>query len=207
MRPPATCRSVMATPVATLPARRARAAASRKGCTRAWSGANSPAGIGTSSGTSSATWSLSSSSTPGHGPPGGGPAGNSCSPAIRSSPNARSQSWSSWRYSARLARASATKAGGSLSWCSAGANAPPAPPEAAAASRAASMTSTRLIPARRQNTAVASPITPPPTTSTSGWRSRSAGIPGSRAARSAGSTVLAHTVPCTRRIPKLIATG
>jgi hypothetical protein len=38
------------------------------------------------------------------------------------------------RYSARLARANAMKAGGSLSWRSSGASAPPTPPEAAAPS-------------------------------------------------------------------------
>jgi hypothetical protein len=40
MRPPLTSRSVMVTPAATAPARRARAAASRNGCTRASSPAD-----------------------------------------------------------------------------------------------------------------------------------------------------------------------
>src|SRR4029450_1638047 len=72
-------------------------------------------------------------------------------------------------------------------------------PHAPAPGLPAPMPGPRPTPARRQNTAVARPITPPPTTSTSGRRSRSSGIPGSRAARSPGSPVLAPTVPRTGR--------
>src|SRR6266545_3464953 len=63
------------------------------------------------------------------------------------------------------------------------------------------MSSTRPSPARRQNSAVAMPITPPPITSTSGWRSRPSGTPGSSVAWSAGSTVADHSVGCPTRAP------